>query len=64
MRISYLVSFGASAIAALTFLLITSLTGGHTPLTRIGGTLWVFLLSLIIALPTVTPAFKRRYRQR
>jgi hypothetical protein len=62
LRVSYLLSFGFSVVLGVGFFLLTSLTGDYNVLTRYGGTGWVFLLALIIALPTVTPVMKRRYR--
>ncbi len=38
----------------------TSLTGSYNWLTRIGGAAWIFLLSMIILMPIVTPIIKRR----
>ena len=48
-----------SAIAAAAFFLAT-LTGTYTTVERLGGTLWVFLLSMIILMPVVTPIVKRK----
>ena len=62
LRVSYLLSFTFALVLGGGFFLITSLTGEHSPLTRYGGGAWVFLLALIVALPTITPFMKRRYR--
>jgi hypothetical protein len=48
--------------AALLFLLAASLTGDYSPVARIGGTIWVGLLSLIVAMPIVTARVKTRMR--
>lgn len=44
--------------AALAFLLASSL-GGYPVVARIGGTVWVGLLSLIVSMPVVTSRVKR-----
>ena len=50
---------GGSLAAAFVFLLAT-LAEEYTAVERIGGTLWVFILSMIILMPIVTPMVKRR----
>ncbi len=62
MRVAYAISFGTAVALAGIFFAYTSLAGGYNILARYGGAVWVFILSLIIALPTVSPAVKRRYR--
>lgn len=62
LRTSYLVSFAFALLLAGGFFAFTSLSGDYSMLARYGGAGWVFLLALIIALPTVTPIMKRRYR--
>jgi hypothetical protein len=49
--------------AGLLFLLAASLLGDYPPVARIGGTVWVGLLSLIISMPLVTARVKQRYRK-
>ena len=49
-----------SLTAALTFFLVTLLTGDYTWVARLGGAAWIFLLSMIILMPTVTPWVKSR----
>jgi hypothetical protein len=63
LRVSYLVSFGFALILGGGFFLITSISGDYNVLASYGGAAWVFVLALIIALPTVTPIMKRRYRE-
>ncbi|MEK6573778.1 MAG: hypothetical protein AABZ58_05620 [Chloroflexota bacterium] len=46
--------------AALLFLLAASLVGDYPPVARIGGTVWVGLLSLIVSMPIVTARVKRQ----
>ncbi len=57
--VSAIIYTGASVVAAAVFLLAT-LTGTYTIVERVGGTLWVFLLSMIILMPIVTPRIKRK----
>jgi len=58
-RISALIYTGISLLAAIIFLVAT-LPAGHTLVERIGGILWVFILSMIITMPLVTPIVKKR----
>jgi len=60
--ISALIYTGISTLAAGLFLLGT-LAGEYTLVERIGGTAWVFLLSMIILMPVVTPMVKRKYNR-
>jgi hypothetical protein len=60
-RISALIYTGLSATAALTFLALT-LLGDYDWVARIGGAGWVFLLAMIITMPTVTPLLRARAR--
>ena len=50
--------------AALFFLLITSLSGNYTLVARVGGAVWVGLLSLIVSMPVVISRFKKQGRER
>ena len=43
------------------FLLVASLAGGYPPVARIGGTVWVWLLTTIVTMPLVTARVKRSY---
>lgn len=52
-----------SLTVALTFLTLATLQGGYTDVARFGGTLWVFLLSLIVTMPLVTSWYKKRTHQ-
>lgn len=45
---------------ALLFLLAASLSGHYPLVARVGGTVWVGLLSLIISMPMVTARAKRQ----
>ncbi|HZP26890.1 MAG TPA: hypothetical protein VFB90_07575 [Dehalococcoidia bacterium] len=59
-RVAALVYTSLSLLAALAFLLVTLLSGDYTWVARIGGSLWVFGLCMIILMPTVTPWLKKR----
>ncbi|MFH1646913.1 MAG: hypothetical protein ABID71_04375 [Chloroflexota bacterium] len=59
--ISALIYTGLSVLTAGLFLLGT-LAGEYTLVERIGGTGWVFLLSMIILMPIVMPLMKKRVR--
>lgn len=54
-----LVSFGIALAAAVAFFAVTG-AGGYTAVARYGGAAWVFLLALIVAMPTMLPLFKGR----
>ncbi|MBI4283063.1 MAG: hypothetical protein HY663_01175 [Chloroflexi bacterium] len=57
--ISAIIYTSISLVAAGLFLVAT-LAGEYTPVERIGGAGWVFLLSMIILMPIVTPLVKKR----
>ncbi len=59
--ISAVIYTGISVLAAGLFLLGT-VAGEYTLVERIGGMAWVFLLSMIILMPIITPLVKRRVR--
>lgn len=48
--------------AALLFLLTATLTGDYPLVARIGGTMWVGLLSLIVSMPIVISRVKKQSR--
>jgi len=48
--------------AGLLFLLAASLTGDYPLVARIGGTVWVGLLSLIVSMPVVISRVKKTAR--
>ena len=58
--ISALVYTTASTLAAGAFFAVTVLTGDYSWVARVGGSAWVFLLSMIILMPTVTPWLRKR----
>ena len=63
-RISTTIYTGVALAAALAFLAATTFRGDYTWVARLGGAGWVFLLSMIILMPTVTPWVKKRLRNR
>lgn len=60
-RLSAFIYTGISLGAAAVFLAATYATGvPYPPVARYGGAVWVFLLSMIIAMPIVIPYVKRK----
>jgi len=59
-RKSALIYLPISIGAALLFLLAASLFGNYPLVAKIGGTVWVGLLSLIVSMPIVTSRVKRQ----
>ncbi len=59
-KVSAVAYTGVSLAAALAFLALTLTTGDYSWVARIGGAIWVFGLSMIITMPTVTPWVKSR----
>ena len=49
---------GISLVLALVFFLVT---GEYDSTARYGGTIWVFILSMIITMPLVIPWIKKKY---
>jgi hypothetical protein len=49
-----------STLAAGVFFAVTLLTGDYSWVARLGGAAWVFGLSMIILMPTVTPWLRKR----
>jgi hypothetical protein len=52
-----------AAGAAILFFLGAYLAGGYPPVAKIGGMLWVGLLSLIISMPIVTARVKKKLKK-
>ncbi len=48
--------------AALLFLLAASLAGSYPTVAKVGGTVWVGLLSLIVSMPIITSNVKRQFK--
>jgi Na+/melibiose symporter-like transporter len=55
-------SLAASLVMAGLFMVFSGMAGNDPGLARWGGAAWVLILGFIIILPTVAPAFKRRFR--
>ena len=53
-----------ATVAAGLFLLAAAATGQQSNVARFGGAAWVFLLSMIILMSTVTPLVKRLFMER
>ena len=58
--VSAVIYTGIALLAAGSFLVATILSGDYDWVARLGGAGWVFLLSMIILMPTITPWVKRR----
>jgi hypothetical protein len=59
---SALIYLPVSIGIALTFLIAASIFGSYPLVAKIGGTVWVGLLSLIISMPIITSRVKRHVR--
>jgi hypothetical protein len=53
-----------SITAALLFLIAASVTGDYPTVARVGGAVWVGVLSLIVSMPLVTARLKKRIKAR
>lgn len=62
--LSWVISLGAAGAGALAFLLVTLVTGDYDWVARLGGAAWVFMLAVIILLPTLMPWLRDSGRQR
>ncbi len=51
-----------SVTASALFLTAATMTGPYTAVARIGGAVWVLLLSFIVTMPLVTSAVKKRMK--
>ncbi len=60
MRASAPLYTGLSVASALAFLALARWVGEAPPLAVWGGTVWVFVLSMIVSMPLVTGWIKRR----
>jgi hypothetical protein len=54
---------GLSLAAGLIFLAVTIAFGDYDWAARIGGAIWVFALSMIILMPTITPLVRERMKR-
>ena len=58
--VAAIICTGIALLGAGSFLAATTLSGNYDWVARLGGAGWVFLLSMIILMPTITPWVKRR----
>jgi hypothetical protein len=61
-RKSALIYLPISVGVALLFLIAASVFGNYPTVARVGGTVWVGLLSLIVSMPIVTSRVKKHSR--
>lgn len=61
-RVSALVYTGISLVVAILFFVAAS-APEYSMTARVGGAVWVFLLSMIVSMPIVMSYFKRRLRE-
>jgi hypothetical protein len=61
-RLSALWYTGISLGVVGVFLILARVVGGYPPAAIYGGAVWSFLLSMIVTMPVVIAAFKRRAR--
>ena len=61
-RKSALIFIPLSLGSALLFLLVSTFTGDYPLVARVGGTVWVALLSLIVSMPVVISKVKKDSR--
>jgi hypothetical protein len=59
-RRSMMIYLPISLGVALLFLLAASILGNYPPVAKIGGAVWVGLLSLIVSMPVVTSRVKKQ----
>jgi hypothetical protein len=60
--LSVMIYVPLSVGAALLFLLAATIAGEAPIVARIGGAVWVLILSLIVSMPLVTSSIKKRLR--
>ncbi len=61
-RKSAMIYLPIAAGSALLFFLAANLAGSYPTVARIGGAVWVGLLSLIVSMPIVTSNVKRQFK--
>ncbi len=61
-QVSAVVYTGISLGIAILFFVAASALG-YSVMARVGGAVWVFLLSMIVSMPIVTSYFKKRLRE-
>ena len=63
-RRSALIYLPISLGTAMLFLLAASMLGDYPSVAKIGGTVWITVLSLIISMPLVTARVKKQLREK
>ncbi len=58
--VSALIYTSISVAASAVFFIVTT-AGSYDLIARVGGAAWVFLLSMIILMPIITPLVKKKY---
>ncbi len=58
-RLAALIYTGISLLAALLFVVATTLAGGYPAVARYGGAAWVFVLTMIVLMPFVIPRVRK-----
>ncbi|MFA5837206.1 MAG: hypothetical protein WC837_09655 [Bellilinea sp.] len=61
-RKSAIVYLAITAIMALLFFVVTGLMGTYPMVARIGGVMWISLLTLIVSMPLVITSMKKRIK--
>lgn len=61
-RKSAVVYLAITAIMALLFFVITGLMGTYSSVARIGGVMWISLLTLIVSMPLVITYMKKKIK--
>jgi len=61
-RKSAMVYLSIAIGAAVIFLVASSLVGTYTAVAKIGGMVWIGLLTLIVSMPLVTSRFKKKFK--
>lgn len=61
-RKSAIVYLAITAIIALLFFVVTGLMGTYPMVARIGGVMWISLLTLIVSMPLVITAMKKKVK--
>ena len=61
-RRSALIYLPISLGAAVLFLLLANVLGDYPSVAKIGGTVWIAILSLIVSMPLVTARVKKQLR--
>ncbi len=61
-RTSVAVYSAISVTASILFFIAATLAGKYTDIARIGGAIWVLLLTFIVTMPLVTSQVKKRMK--